>query len=278
MTHIYVWSNLQNTSECVNIYTKIISLVCFSSLLFDFCKEHYLSFCHISFVLWMNRSFWIHVSYSYFVFCSIRDSSNESGATDAVGLSMSISEMEDPEVKGKKKRGRPGKQAPVWVCVKPGEQSDFVCACFCLYECVHACVCWKRWGNKLPVHVCLCFCVPEWVYLCFLCEYECSPSPQATNKKPRKAPADKTVGVARGRGKANGVAQHNGDGGEPVTLFEVVKLGKSAMQVGECSVRSIHTQFKLVEYMHYSIKCIQSFLLISHKLYSLSLKSVFSPV
>uniref|UniRef100_A0A671WML8 Cohesin subunit SA n=1 Tax=Sparus aurata TaxID=8175 RepID=A0A671WML8_SPAAU len=41
---------------------------------------------------------------------------------------------------------------------------------------------------------------------------------------------DKAVGVARGRGKANGVAQHNGDGGDPVTLFEVVKLGKSAMQ------------------------------------------------
>ncbi|XP_030247520.1 cohesin subunit SA-1a [Sparus aurata] len=94
----------------------------------------------------------------------LQDSSNESGATDAVGLSMSMSEMEDPEVKGKKKRGRPGKQAP------------------------------------------------------------------ASNKKPRKSPMDKAVGVARGRGKANGVAQHNGDGGDPVTLFEVVKLGKSAMQ------------------------------------------------
>jgi len=58
-----------------------------------------------------------------------------------------------------------------------------------------------------------------------------SPSPQAANKKPRKTPAEKAVGVARGRGKANGVAQHNGDGGDPVTLFEVVKLGKSAMQV-----------------------------------------------
>uniref|UniRef100_A0A8D3E201 Cohesin subunit SA n=1 Tax=Scophthalmus maximus TaxID=52904 RepID=A0A8D3E201_SCOMX len=97
-----------------------------------------------------------------FVFCSFRDSSNESGATDAVGLSMSMSEIEDPEVKGKKKRGRPGKQT--------------------------------------------------------------------SNKKPRKTPADKAVGPARGRGKANGVAQHNGDGGDPVTLFEVVKLGKSAMQ------------------------------------------------
>ncbi|KAM8737060.1 cohesin subunit SA-1a [Acanthopagrus schlegelii] len=94
----------------------------------------------------------------------LQDSSNESGATDAVGLSMSMSEMEDPEVKGKKKRGRPGKQAPT------------------------------------------------------------------SNKKPRKSPMDKAVGIARGRGKANGVAQHNGDGGDPVTLFEVVKLGKSAMQ------------------------------------------------
>ncbi|GAA6213292.1 cohesin subunit SA-1 [Lates japonicus] len=94
----------------------------------------------------------------------LQDSSNESGATDTVGLSMNMSEMEDPEAKGKKKRGRPGKQAPT------------------------------------------------------------------SNKKPRKSPTDKTVGVARGRGKANGVAQHNGDGGDPVTLFEVVKLGKSAMQ------------------------------------------------
>ncbi|XP_040916960.1 cohesin subunit SA-1a [Toxotes jaculatrix] len=94
----------------------------------------------------------------------LQDSSNESGATDTVGLSMSMSEMEDPEAKGKKKRGRPGKQPPT------------------------------------------------------------------SNKKPRKSPTDKTLGVTRGRGKANGVAQHNGDGGDPVTLFEVVKLGKSAMQ------------------------------------------------
>uniref|UniRef100_A0A672JPK3 Cohesin subunit SA n=1 Tax=Salarias fasciatus TaxID=181472 RepID=A0A672JPK3_SALFA len=50
------------------------------------------------------------------------------------------------------------------------------------------------------------------------------------SSKPRKSPTDKTTSVARGRGKANGVAQHNGDGGDPVTLFEVVKLGKSAMQ------------------------------------------------
>ncbi|KAM4624764.1 cohesin subunit SA-1a [Polymixia lowei] len=93
----------------------------------------------------------------------LQDSSNESGAADAVSLSMSMSEIEDPEAKGKKKRGRPGKQ-------------------------------------------------------------------QTSNKKPRKSPTDKGVGVARGRGKANGVAQHNGEGGDPVTLFEVVKLGKSAMQ------------------------------------------------
>ncbi|XP_029972046.1 cohesin subunit SA-1a [Salarias fasciatus] len=95
----------------------------------------------------------------------LQDSSNESGATDGVGLSMNMSEMsEESEVKGKKKRGRPGKQ------------------------------------------------------------------PLTSNKKPRKSPTDKTTSVARGRGKANGVAQHNGDGGDPVTLFEVVKLGKSAMQ------------------------------------------------
>uniref|UniRef100_A0A667ZZ64 STAG1 cohesin complex component n=1 Tax=Myripristis murdjan TaxID=586833 RepID=A0A667ZZ64_9TELE len=54
--------------------------------------------------------------------------------------------------------------------------------------------------------------------------------PPTSNKKPRKSPTDKGVALARGRGKANGVAQHNGEGGDPVTLFEVVKLGKSAMQ------------------------------------------------
>lgn len=90
--------------------------------------------------------------------------------------------------------------------------------------------------NPQCMYVCLC--APECVYFCFLCKYGLlltSLSPQTSNKKPRKSPTDKAVGVARGRGKANGVAQHNGDGGEPVTLFEVVKLGKSAMQVGECS-------------------------------------------
>uniref|UniRef100_A0A8C4H7F2 Cohesin subunit SA n=1 Tax=Dicentrarchus labrax TaxID=13489 RepID=A0A8C4H7F2_DICLA len=66
--------------------------------------------------------------------------------------------------------------------------------------------------------------------LCFQPVLLTSVSPQTSNKKPRKSPTDKAVGVARGRGKANGVAQHNGDGGDPVTLFEVVKLGKSAMQ------------------------------------------------
>lgn len=93
----------------------------------------------------------------------LQDSSNESGATDAVSLSMSVSEIEDPEAKGKKRRGRP---------VKP---------------------------------------------------------PTAT-KKPRKSPIEKLGGGARGRGKANGIPQQNGEGGDPVTLFEVVKMGKSAMQ------------------------------------------------
>ncbi|KAK5618756.1 Cohesin subunit SA-1 [Crenichthys baileyi] len=53
---------------------------------------------------------------------------------------------------------------------------------------------------------------------------------QTSNKKPRKSTTDKALSMARGRGKANGVAQQNGNGGDPVTLFEVVKLGKSAMQ------------------------------------------------
>lgn len=53
--------------------------------------------------------------------------------------------------------------------------------------------------------------------------------PPAPNKKPRKSPSEKgPAGAPRGR-KANGMAQHNGEG-DPVTLFEVVKQGKSAMQ------------------------------------------------
>lgn len=62
-------------------------------------------------------------------------------------------------------------------------------------------------------------------------------SPKTSNKKPRKSPTDKAMGVVRGRGKANGVAQYNGNGGDPVTLFEVVKVGKSAMQVGVTCVK-----------------------------------------
>lgn len=57
---------------------------------------------------------------------------------------------------------------------------------------------------------------------------------QSTNKKPRKSPGEKSrieAGIrGTGRGRANGHPQQNGEG-EPVTLFEVVKLGKSAMQV-----------------------------------------------
>uniref|UniRef100_A0A8C8E5N7 Cohesin subunit SA n=1 Tax=Otus sunia TaxID=257818 RepID=A0A8C8E5N7_9STRI len=57
--------------------------------------------------------------------------------------------------------------------------------------------------------------------------------PPSATKKPRKSPADKgrSESGARGasRGRANGHPQQNGEG-DPVTLFEVVKLGKSAMQ------------------------------------------------
>uniref|UniRef100_A0A8C5TL73 Cohesin subunit SA n=1 Tax=Malurus cyaneus samueli TaxID=2593467 RepID=A0A8C5TL73_9PASS len=89
------------------------------------------------------------------------DSTNETTAHSDAG-----SELEEAEVKGKRKRGRPGR-------------------------------------------------------------------PPSATKKPRKSPADKgrTDTGARGasRGRANGHPQQNGEG-DPVTLFEVVKLGKSAMQ------------------------------------------------
>ncbi|XP_041923279.1 cohesin subunit SA-1-like [Alosa sapidissima] len=94
----------------------------------------------------------------------LQDSSNESGQGDMVSLStVSVSELEDAgEPKGKRKRGRPGKQA-------------------------------------------------------------------ATNKKPRKSPVETgQLGPPRGK-RANGVAQLNGEG-DPTTLFEVVRMGKSAMQ------------------------------------------------
>ncbi|CAI9618616.1 unnamed protein product [Staurois parvus] len=50
-------------------------------------------------------------------------------------------------------------------------------------------------------------------------------------KKPRKTPGERSRGEpgTRGRGRANGHPQQNGEG-DPVTLFEVVKMGKSAMQ------------------------------------------------
>uniref|UniRef100_A0A2I2YHG6 Cohesin subunit SA n=1 Tax=Gorilla gorilla gorilla TaxID=9595 RepID=A0A2I2YHG6_GORGO len=89
------------------------------------------------------------------------DSTNETTAHSDAG-----SELEETEVKGKRKRGRPGR-------------------------------------------------------------------PPSTNKKPRKSPGEKSrieAGIrGAGRGRANGHPQQNGEG-EPVTLFEVVKLGKSAMQ------------------------------------------------
>lgn len=66
---------------------------------------------------------------------------------------------------------------------------------------------------------------------------------QSATKKPRKSPGDKgrSDSGARGasRGRANGHPQQNGEG-DPVTLFEVVKLGKSAMQVKYLTV--LHLQ------------------------------------
>uniref|UniRef100_A0A452QW57 STAG1 cohesin complex component n=1 Tax=Ursus americanus TaxID=9643 RepID=A0A452QW57_URSAM len=100
------------------------------------------------------------------------DSTNETTAHSDAG-----SELEETEIKGKRKRGRPGR-------------------------------------------------------------------PPSTNKKPRKSPGEKSRIEATvrgtGRGRANGHPQQNGEG-EPVTLFEVVKLGKSAMQ--SLNVVCIHTYF-----------------------------------
>lgn len=56
---------------------------------------------------------------------------------------------------------------------------------------------------------------------------------QAASKKARKSPVDK------GGRRPNGMAQQNGDGGDPTTLFEVVKLGKSAMQVKPAQICSL---------------------------------------
>ncbi|MEE6500888.1 hypothetical protein FKM82_003971 [Ascaphus truei] len=101
----------------------------------------------------------------------LQDSTNESSTahsdmTTVVTTDISSDMVEDIEVKGKRKRGRPGR-------------------------------------------------------------------PPSANKKPRKAPGEKSRGEAGarggGRGRANGLPQQNGEG-YPVTLFEVVKMGKSAMQ------------------------------------------------
>ncbi|XP_069474122.1 cohesin subunit SA-1 [Ambystoma mexicanum] len=56
--------------------------------------------------------------------------------------------------------------------------------------------------------------------------------PPSAIKKPRKTPGEKNRADPsfKGRGRANGHPQQNGEGGEPVTLFEVVKMGRSAMQ------------------------------------------------
>lgn len=48
-------------------------------------------------------------------------------------------------------------------------------------------------------------------------------------KKGKKGPGEKGKGVGKGAGRMNGHHQENGM--ESVMLFEVVRLGKSAMQV-----------------------------------------------
>ncbi len=65
----------------------------------------------------------------------------------------------------------------------------------------------------------------SWFNLAFL-----FPLTPGTQQEASEVPFGKSqMGVSGGR-KANGMAQQNGEG-DPVTLFEVVKQGKSAMQV-----------------------------------------------
>ncbi|KAF4795310.1 Cohesin subunit SA-1 [Turdus rufiventris] len=113
-----------------------------------------------------------------------RDSTNETTAHSDAG-----SELEEAEVKGKRKRGRPG---------RPPEKN-----------------------------------YPERNFSQVVSEIYQGQDIESATKKPRKSPADKgrSDAGARGasRGRANGHPQQNGEG-DPVTLFEVVKLGKSAMQ------------------------------------------------
>uniref|UniRef100_A0A673MNN7 Cohesin subunit SA n=1 Tax=Sinocyclocheilus rhinocerous TaxID=307959 RepID=A0A673MNN7_9TELE len=107
---------------------------------------------------------------------------------------MSVSELDDSgEGKGKKKRGRPGKQG-----VRPlllSRSTD------CIY-----------FNPKCMLSATL----PDLSFFLFF--------RQAASKKARRSPVDK------GGRRANGVAHHNGEGTDPSTLFEVVKQGKSAMQ------------------------------------------------
>ncbi len=123
-----------------------------------------------------------------------RDSSND-GQGDTVSLSMSVSELDDSgEGKGKKKRGRPGKQG-----VRPLLLSRST-------DCIYL-------NPKCTLSATL----SDLSLFSFFC--------QAASKKARKSPVDK------GGRRPNGVAHQNGEGTDPSTLFEVVKQGKSAMQV-----------------------------------------------
>lgn len=78
-------------------------------------------------------------------------------------------------------------------------------------------------GVRAPLHYI--YLNPKWMlsatipnlFLLFFC--------QAASKKARRSPVDK------GGRRPNGVAHQNGEGADPSTLFEVVKQGKSAMQV-----------------------------------------------
>lgn len=72
-------------------------------------------------------------------------------------------------------------------------------------------------------------------------------------KKGKKAPGEKGKGGGKGAGRLNGHHQENGM--ENIMLFEVVKLGKSAMQVS-VSTAELLNSYSLI----YHFKCWKFFI------------------
>lgn len=65
--------------------------------------------------------------------------------------------------------------------------------------------------------------------------------PQQAPRRGKKAPGDKAKGGGDGRGSGWVNGHHQENGMENMTLFEVVKAGKSATQVGTVPSRALET-------------------------------------